>query len=392
LIRCGAFCFSADRERAEAASKSARRIASGGTKLHVRDGRRARFGDGGWLVSLDYSGSDLPVVHGWIDAKSGKGECSALSQTRGGLEASRDYCGTRPLYLGGSKRWVASDHRFFPEEPRELLPRNAILSVSTGRLRVRRRVPGRFEGDFDDAAARLAPLIRDSVKARVVGKRRVAVAFSGGLDSSIVAHCAAQHCKVVACSVSTEGSTDSKVARDTASTMGVEFAGARADEKRLLREMRGLDLPFEPSPMDKSLWCIYSMTGRLAFESGADIVILGQLADELFGGYAKYQTALGSGGEAAAGRLMSDDIALCGVRGFIRDEAACRRWCEPRFPFADGELARFGEGLPVSFKIRDGVRKAVLRKAALVLGLPAEIAHRPKKAAQYSSGVMKLLG
>jgi asparagine synthase (glutamine-hydrolysing) len=79
------------------------------------------------------------------------------------------------------------------------------------------------------------------------------------------------------------------------------------------------------------------------------------------------------------------------MRGFIRDEAACRRWCEPRFPFAERELAMLGEGLPVSFKIRGGVRKAVLREAALILGLPREIANRPKKAAQYSSGVMKLL-
>jgi asparagine synthase (glutamine-hydrolysing) len=89
---------------------------------------------------------------------------------------------------------------------------------------------------------------------------------------------------------------------------------------------------------------------------------------------------------------MSADLAQCGVRGFIRDEAACSIWCEPRFPFAERGLAEFGESLPVSFKLREGVRKAVLREAAVRLGLPKEVAQTPKKAAQYSSGVLKLLG
>jgi len=133
------------------------------------------------------------------------------------------------------------------------------------------------------------------------------------------------------------------------------------------------------------------VASRLAVESGAEIIMLGQLADELFGGYAKYEAALSRNGEAEASRMMSEDVDQCGLRGFVRDEAACRGWCEPRFPFAQKGLAKFGESLPVSFKIRGGVRKAVLREAAVILGLPRDIASKPKKAAQYSSGLMKLL-
>ena len=391
MIRCGALFFSQDREKAEGAAKAAKRMTAAGTELKVREGSEAGLSEGGWIVSLDYGGTVLPVVHGWPGGEPGRGEFSMLTLTEGRLEASRDHCGTRPLYRGAHGRWVASDHRFLPEEPKSFVSRGAVLSVSTGGESNRRRAHRSFEGTFDDAVARLAFLIEDSVKARVAGKRRVAVAFSGGLDSSIVAHCAAAHCKVIACSVSAEGSVDSKVPRDTASTLGLEFAGMRVDDKRLKSEMRGIDLPFEPSPMDRSLWCIYSMTAKLAAESGAEFVMLGQLADELFGGYAKYEAALRRGGSVGAESLMSEDVAQCAVRGFVRDEAACRRWCEPRFPFAEREVATFGEGLPVAFKIRDGVRKAVLREAALALGLPAEIARRPKKAAQYSSGVMKLL-
>ena len=119
--------------------------------------------------------------------------------------------------------------------------------------------------------------------------------------------------------------------------------------------------------------------------------MLGQMADELFGGYAKYQRALAGSGERAAASMMEADVLGCGARGFVRDEAACCRWLEPRFPFADERVLEFGRGLPVTMKIRDGERKAVLREAARLLGLPEGIAKAPKKAAQYSSGVEKML-
>jgi asparagine synthase (glutamine-hydrolysing) len=64
---------------------------------------------------------------------------------------------------------------------------------------------------------------------------------------------------------------------------------------------------------------------------------------------------------------------------------------EVRFPFADERVASFAEGLPLDYKIRGGERKAVLRAAALELGLPDELAGVPKKAAQFSSGAAKIL-
>jgi asparagine synthase (glutamine-hydrolysing) len=391
LIRCGAFCFTTDRASADAAAKSASRMTVAGAELHIREGDDVGLRRAQAILSFDYEGSSLPAVHGYLREGEEHGECSMISLTGGDLEASRDYCGTRPLYMGESGKWVASDHRFFPQEPRELLVPGTVVSLGSGKRSVRHPIQERFEGSFDDAAAKLASLIRTSVKARATGRRRVAVAFSGGLDSSIVALCAAEHSKVVACTVSTETSADTKVARDAAGVLGVEFAGMVVNDKRLREELRDVALPFEPTQMDSSLWCIYSTTARLASESGAEVVMLGQLADELFGGYAKYEAALRKSGHAEADKMMSEDVAQCGMRGFIRDEAACRRWCEPRFPFAEQELAMFGESLPASFKIRNGVRKAVLREAARILGLPEELASRPKKAAQYSSGVMKSL-
>jgi len=60
-------------------------------------------------------------------------------------------------------------------------------------------------------------------------------------------------------------------------------------------------------------------------------------------------------------------------------------------PYADAGIDSFAARLPLSYKIRDGESKAVLRAAALELGLPEELAGAPKRAAQFSSGAAKLL-
>jgi asparagine synthase (glutamine-hydrolysing) len=340
---------------------------------------------------MDFEGDGLPLVHGWLGADGLAGEYATLLRTEEGLEARRDYCGTRPLYVAKSRKWVASDHRFLPEEPKDLVPAGARIRVMGGRARVEQGEETKYAGTFEEAAGSLTDLVFDSVKRRTEGRKRVAVAFSGGLDSSILATCAAKSTKVLACSVAAEGAEDSSAAAEAAGILGIEHIGAEIDAKGLERELRSLDLPFEPTPMDRSLWCIFSATARLAGESEAEFILLGQLADELFGGYAKYEVKIRQGGEAEADRIMAADVAQCGVRGFVRDELACSVWCEPRFPFAERALAVFGMTLPASFKIRNGTRKAVLREAALRLGVPEEIARRPKKAAQYSSGVTKLL-
>ncbi len=141
--------------------------------------------------------------------------------------------------------------------------------------------------------------------------------------------------------------------------------------------------------MDKALWCIYSASARASAESGAELILLGQLADELFGGYMKYARAATESENAA--EMMRLDVVKSGQRAFVRDEQACARFTEARFPFADDSLASFALGMPLELKVMGGERKVALRRAASLLGLPEALAAAPKKAAQYSSGVAKLL-
>jgi asparagine synthase (glutamine-hydrolysing) len=191
-------------------------------------------------------------------------------------------------------------------------------------------------------------------------------------------------------SVHTPGSRDEMICEKAAALLDLELRSSSVGEREIAQEIRSLDLPFAPSQMDQALWCIYSTAARLARLNGAEVLLLGQLADELFGGYLKYSEELEVNGEVAASEMMKRDVLECSSRAFIRDETACGTWIEPRFPFANEELANFALALPIGYKISaGGRRKVILRDAASRLDLPEELTQSPKKAAQYSSGVLK---
>lgn len=244
---------------------------------------------------------------------------------------------------------------------------------------------------FEEAAEALSKVVDSSVAATVRGESKVAVAFSGGLDSSFLAKCAMRHSNVVACTAYSEGAADSTRARDSASALGLEIVVTRLTAENVASELKGIVLPFVPSLMDRALWCLYSLVAKSARDSGARVLILGQLADELFGGYAKYVGVLQEEGEGATRSMMDQDLRDYARRGRLRDFGACERWVQPRLPYEAHEVVDFAASLPLSFKIRQGSRKAVLRRAAVLAGVPLTLAEVGKKAAQYSSGIQKLI-
>jgi asparagine synthase (glutamine-hydrolysing) len=393
LIRTNGFALLAGGSAAKKAASIANRIDRYRSKVVVT---RLEAGSTETVVCLALDdGSGTPVVHGdaFREGRWWGGEYSMIGAEDGKLYCERDAAGTRPLYapVGGAVM-AASDHRFLPGGARfRLLEPGERLILGEGTSK--RKNLGRAEvpSDLGDASEVLAKRIDESVKTRVEGFSRVGVAFSGGLDSSVLAVCAAKYADVVLCSVYREGAHDQEAASVSAGMLGLCHVTSRLDKEDSIRELKRMELGFTATPMDRALWCIYSAASKSARESGAGAILLGQLADELFGGYRKYAETLNGEGPSAASRQMEDDVRGCGTHGFIRDEQACSRFLEPRFPFADRPLMEFARGTPMSFKIGAGSRKVILREAAKILGVPEQLAESPKKAAQYSSGILKLV-
>ena len=402
-MRTNGFALFRGEDAPALARDAARRVSRYSRELLVSTGGGFRELEGARLsgkkevaIAFSLERGGFPLVHGYLrDAAVPEGEFSLLGEGAGGFYGARDPLGTRGLWVVKSGRGagsIASDYRLLRGGAVLQPPGTVYSSGRTTKVARIERERGKSALSFKGAAGELASLIEESVSSRVHGRGRVAVSFSGGLDSSILAMVAAKHADVVLCSAYASGSRDEGQSGRAADLLGLRLETALLDEKTLAKMSGEADLPpGEATVMDKALWCIYSTTSELAKRSEARTILLGQLADELFGGYMKYAVKAREEGAAAAERMMAGDVRACADRGFLRDEAACSASCEVRFPYADGRIASFAAGLPLDYKIRDGERKAVLRAAALELGLPEELASAPKKAAQFSSGASKLL-
>ncbi len=154
---------------------------------------------------------------------------------------------------------------------------------------------------------------------------------------------------------------------------------------------RVVDLIEEPDPIKASIGVPFYWTAEKAAEAGFKVLLAGQGADELFGGYQRYVNEYVSYGEETVRRTMFDDVVKLHESNIERDVKICSfHDVELRLPFASYQIAEFAMSLPVELKIErkaDSLRKLVLRKVAENMGLPKSIADKPKKAVQYSTGI-----
>jgi asparagine synthase (glutamine-hydrolysing) len=228
----------------------------------------------------------------------------------------------------------------------------------------------------DPPALNLNEAIETAVLLRKDG---AVVALSGGIDSALVAALAKRDCVVAG----VEGSGDLKRAREVADTLGLALEAAVIDPGRI-EEALGQVLAVIPqrTPVDASIAATLYFVSELAKDHGYERILTGQGADELFGGYARYLDS-----EDLASDLERDILGLPAQAA--RDQAVASLF-GVRFslPYLDFRVVRNAQGIPAEEKVKGGVRKRPLREVA-ALHLPAEIAHREKKAMQYGSGVMR---
>ncbi|PSQ09565.1 asparagine synthase [Halobacteriales archaeon QS_5_70_15] len=136
---------------------------------------------------------------------------------------------------------------------------------------------------------------------------------------------------------------------------------------------------------------LYLVAERAAAD-GFDRLAVGQGADELFGGYQKVANAPGNGrveADTARGARLETVRSLPG--GLERDVLALRAaGVEPVAPLLDDRVVRAALSLPGELLVDGDERKVALRRAATGW-VPASTAARDKKAVQYGSLVSREL-
>jgi asparagine synthase (glutamine-hydrolysing) len=235
-----------------------------------------------------------------------------------------------------------------------------------------------------DHAVILLNLLRQAL-ARDSGADRVGVLFSGGLDSSVIASLCLEHGRASLYTIGTAGSHDLEAAKRTASMMGWEWQGIVLKDDDVIEALLPLSaIIATDAPLPLSYEMPLYLVAQRALEHD---LFSGQGADELFGGYARYLRM--DDGQRQVG-MRGDVKALAEVGSKMEHTLAGHFGKAIHHPYLDPAVVDFGLALPPSQCIHGEERKVVLREAARLLHL-GETAGRPKKAAQYGSGIMKAM-
>lgn len=226
-----------------------------------------------------------------------------------------------------------------------------------------------------------------------VPEAKIAVAFSGGVDSSLLAMiCKDLGKQAMLLTVGFAGSHDIKFAKDITVKMCMEHQTIEIDYPDFQANLRRVRQVIKCENTSHIENCIaYFYICKLAKQNGLDIVLSANGCDELFCGYDGYRRAY-SDGDAAMMKLMDEKIA--NEFALVAEIAmvAGQFGVAVRQPFLSNKFIKFAKTIPVDQKIKGGddmIRKHVLRQAALSIGVPEESAMKPKKALQYGSSIHK---
>ena len=251
-----------------------------------------------------------------------------------------------------------------------------------------------IEGDV----SKIDKLLKLSVSKRVEELQSVGVIFSGGVDSSYLALLLKEisqniPLKIILYAVGVEGSKDLDSAIYASKFLNLELKTLILTEDMVRNALpEVVNAIGDDNLMKVGVGLTTYFATKIVAQDDLKVAISGQGADELFGGYKRY---LKSFVDDTLNYDIREDISNMYHVNLERDDACSMlNSVELRLPFLDESLVELALNIPDNKKIvsmHDDMRKSILRKLAFEEGLDYEIAYRPKKAAQYGTGIDKIL-
>lgn len=344
-------------------------------------------------------------------------------QSTGNIILVRDGIGVRQIYYGEDERFFAfgSEKKalwkinlngkiqrllpgyalFITQQPTDYTFATTLhpITVNTNKS-IRSKYPISYK-DIDSALNAYNDALIASVEKRVRDFSRIGIVFSGGIDSVIVAFLAKQMVPEVICYTSgIRGSNDITNSIEIAEKLDLKLEINELSQNDVEKMIPNIINVIEDDNMGQVEVAIpiYAAV-KLAREQGIRVMLTGQGADEIFGGYSWYSKIVQKYGYEKILEYMIKDVQLLYKETLEReDKITMSQSIELREPFLDPNLIdtvlRIDPRLNIQndgVDVFDTLGKRVHRRLAEKMGIPREIAYRIKEAAQHGSGIHNLL-
>jgi asparagine synthase (glutamine-hydrolysing) len=315
---------------------------------------------------------------------------------------ARDMVGVKPLYIAEDDHLVVFSSRRKPlwtmglascrslAQP-TLVSEKGIRTISTG-MRIE---PLKLEEK--QVVESLTTLLSEALAKMVSKQKRIGILFSGGLDSSIIAKLSKDlGSKCTLYCAGTPSSRDMVNARRMSSALDIQLVQKEISYDEIADKLLDVIKLVESTDMihvSTSVPIFFAV--KESAKTGERIILHGQGADELYGGYERYESALAKYGYAAVcSEMLNDVMELANVIPQY-DQMGTSVSAQMLAPFLDASVLRFSLGIPIRFKLhKEGLRvtrKYILWQVASRLGIPTELLPTQKVAAQFGSGVARIM-
>ena len=235
--------------------------------------------------------------------------------------------------------------------------------------------------------------MQEELKAALEEEKSIAVAFSGGLDSSVLAKmCSDLDRSVTLLTVGFAGSHDMIFSKTIASQLLFPHKKHNIQQKEFYENLSRVKQIINCRIVSHLENCLaYLFVARLAKENGFNIVLTANGIDELFCGYNQYRFVYkyGKSGimELIHGKILNELLLMEEI-----EKVTSYYGVSIKKPFLSEKFIGFANTIPIDEKIKsedDVIRKHIIRRLALDIGVPQEAAMKPKKALQYGSLIHK---
>ncbi len=225
---------------------------------------------------------------------------------------------------------------------------------------------------------------------KLLSKEKFGILFSGGVDSTLIAFICKKLKKDFICySVGLENSKDLDAAKRAAKALDLKlkYKQITLDEaEEIIKKTAKILGDKLNNVVNVGVGAVEVACFELAKKDKINYFFGGLGSEEIFAGYKRHEISEDINKECFSG-LMN-----MWQRDLLRDTKIAKNYnVNLLTPFLDKRLIKLSSKIPSKYKIKNNIKKYILREAALDLGLKKEFSFRKKRAAQYGSNFDKAI-